>query len=159
MILSVVCVAVAISIALAFTGDDIVQSMFEAAVTALFAGFVLLSAADHRGIWRRHGGRLPDRHVDGDASALATASGLATRTAANWLLAVFSAIFLLSVAAAVLSAQSSQMTMIVIFLLIATVSGAIGLLLRSTRSREGRLHEQLASRAQVEERSGVRRGA
>lgn len=40
VILSVVCVAVAISIALAFTGDDIVQSMFELAVTALFAGFV-----------------------------------------------------------------------------------------------------------------------
>lgn len=145
------CVAVVISIALAFTSDDVVQSMFEVAVTALSAGFVfspLLTIA-------AFGGAMVVAFMTGTSTevlfALATASGLATRTAANWLLAVFSAIFLLSVAAAVLSAQSSQITMIAIFLLIATVSGAIGLLLRSTRSREGRLHDQLARRARAEE--------
>lgn len=151
VILSVVCVALVIAIALAFTGDDVLQSVFEVAVTALFAGFVFSAPLTIAAF----GGAMVIAFLTGTSTeillALAVASGLVIRTSANWLLAVFSAIFLLSVAAAVLTAPSSQMTMIVVFLLIATVSGAIGLLLRSMRSREGRLNDQLVHRARAEE--------
>lgn len=151
VLLSVVCVAVLISIALAFTSDDVIQSLFEVAVTALFAGFAFSPPLTIAAF----GGVMGVAFLTGTSTemllALATATGLVIRTAANWLLAVFSAVFLLSVAAAVLSAQSDQMTMIVLFLLIATVSGSIGLLLRSTRNREGRLNDQLARRVLAEE--------
>lgn len=151
VILSVVCVAVAISIALTFMSDDVFRSLLEAVVTALFAGFVISPPFTVAAF----GGAMVVAFLTGTSTemllALATASGLVIRTAANWLLAVYAAVFLLSVAAAVISAQSSQLTMIVVFLLVATVSGAIGLLLRSTRHREFRLRDQLARRAMAEE--------
>ena len=151
VILSVVCVAVTISIALAFTSDDVLQSLFDVAVTALFAGFVFSPPLTIAAF----GGAMGVAFLTGTSTdmvlAIAAATGLIIRTAPNWLLALFSAGFLLSVSAAALLEQSDQITMVVILLLIATVSGSIGLLLRSARSREGRLHDQLARRALAEE--------
>lgn len=151
-ILSIVVVAVVTGILLAITrGDDALQATFEVVVTALFAGFVISPPATIIAFAASMGLSLLVGSSTEMLLALAVATGFAARTAGTRLLAAYVGLLLVSVAAAVFSAASDQLSTIVIYLLLATVSGGIGLLLRFARSREQRLREQLARQTIIEQ--------
>lgn len=152
-ILSIVVVAVVTGILLAITrgGDDALQATFEVVVTALFAGFVISPPATIIAFAASMGLSLLVGSSTEMLLALAVATGFAARTAGTRLLAAYVGLLLVSVAAAVFSAASDQLSTIVIYLLLATVSGGIGLLLRFARSREQRLREELARQTIIEQ--------
>lgn len=152
-ILSIVVVAVVTGILLAITrgGDDALQATFEVVVTALFAGFVISPPATVIAFAASMGLSLLVGSSTEMLLALAVATGFAARTAGTRLLAAYVGLLLVSVAAAVFSAASDQLSTIVIYLLLATVSGGIGLLLRFARSREQRVREELARQTIIEQ--------
>ncbi|QLD11229.1 sensor histidine kinase [Microbacterium oleivorans] len=152
-VLAIVVVAVITSTVLAITrgGENAWQAAFEVVVTALFAGFLVSPAVTIIAFATSMGLSLLIGSSTEMLLALAVATGLAARTAGTRLLAAYVGLLLVSVAAAVFSAASDQLSIIVICLLLATVSGATGLLLRFARNREQRLREQLTRQTIIEQ--------
>lgn len=150
-ILAFVSAGVTIAGVLSLTRDgDAFQFAFEAVVIALLAGFVvspalavaafgaLVVVAIWAGLWTEV------------LVGLAVAAGLAARTAGARLFTVFAGFLLLAATAATVSAAAAPLMTIVIALLFAMVSGAVGLSLRCARVRERRLREQLSHSAVIE---------
>lgn len=152
-VLAIVVVAVVTSTVLAITrgGENAWQAALEVVVTALFAGFLVSPAVTIIAFAASMGLSLLIGSSTEMLLALAVATGLAARTAGTRLLAAYVGLLLVSVAAAVFSAASDQLSIIVICLLLATVSGAIGLLLRFAGNREQRLREQLTRQTIIEQ--------
>lgn len=151
-ILAVVAAGVATGAGIALArGDEVLPSLFEVLVTAVFAGFVFSPALTVMALAAATVVALATDSSTEMLLALAVATGLVTRTASGRLLIVFGGVLLLSAAAAVASAGSGPLTAVVIYLLLTTVSGAIGLLFRFARRREQRLTEQLVRRAAAEQ--------
>lgn len=152
-VLTIVVLAVVTSAVLAITraGENAWQAAFEVVVTALFAGFLVSPTATIVAFAASMGLSLLVGSSTEMLLALAVATGLAARTAGPRLLAAYIGLLLVSVAAAVFSAASDQLSIIVIYVLLSTVSGAIGLVLRFARNREQRLREQLTRQAMMEQ--------
>jgi len=149
----VVGIGVVTSVVLAVSrgSDDVPRSVFETLLTAVFAGFTLSPAATIAALAAMMAASVPAGMASETLIALAIATGFTARTASIRLVVIFVAILLLSVPAAVVSAATTDLTTIVIYLLLATVSGAIGLMLRFARGREQRLAEQLTRRSLAEQ--------
>lgn len=147
-ILIIVVIGVVAGTVLAFTRDsvDVAQAVFEIAVTASFAGFLASPPVTVAALGASMGVAVAVGSSTEMLLALAVATGLAARTATVRLLFIFTGVLLVAAAAAILTAVADQVTTIVVYLLLATVSGAIGFLFRFSRGREERLRDELVRR-------------
>lgn len=151
-ILSLVGTAVVVGAVLAtMRGEGLTRTtVLEAVLTALFAGFVISPPLTVAALAVVMAVSLWSGSSTETMLALALASGFTARTGSMRLLLLFVALLLVSTSGAVLAAEGDQATAVVVYLLLATVSGAIGFLLRAARQREHRFRAQLARTAVAE---------
>lgn len=145
-------VAISVVLVIVSPADDLVSSVFQLALTAVFALFVwspllavimLLSAMCVSFAVANEGATIV---------ALAVAMGCVVRTGTRPLLVTFVGGFLLSAAAAATFAVPGlTLTNVAAALVVATVSGAVGYLLTVGSAREQRLQESLRAQEQAEQ--------
>jgi len=145
-------VAISVVLVIVSPADDIASSVFQLALTAMFALFVwspllavimLLSAMCVSFAVANEGATIV---------ALAVAMGCVVRTGTRPLLVTFVGGFLLSAAAAATFAVPGlTLTNVAAALVVATVSGAVGYLLTVGSAREQRLRQSLRAQEQAEQ--------
>lgn len=149
VVLLVLAALIAVDLFGIFTGENLPGSFLSIATTASFALFLWLpwvATATLAGLFA-----LSFTTGSQVTAALALAVGVAliTRLARVALLLTYAALFLVAISVIALS-DAGPTVNVGIYLIIATVSGAIGFALRAASARGQRLEEQLALQAEQE---------
>lgn len=127
-----------------------VRSVAEILLTLLFALFTVSPAVAVTALALVVAGLFGLQTPLPGVVALAVATGFVARTASARLLAIFIGVLLVAAAGAIGFLGPDQTGGIVVALLLATLSGSVGLLLRGARGRERSLERQLHRRMRIE---------
>lgn len=131
--------------------NELASSVFQLVLTATFALFAWSPTLAVLSLLACMTASFYVDDVSATLVALAIATGCVVRTGSGSLLAIYTSGFLLSGAtAAVLSKPPIALSSLAAALLIATVSGAVGYLLRAVSARERRLRQRLRAQEDAE---------